>query len=251
MNTAGTDRPFLWREEFPCPYIPDGRTAAIECLLPSEKDSAGFDSYLAAGYRRFDSIFYRTCCSGCAACVPLRISAEEFVPSRGQRRTLRRNEDISVVVLPYPEVTQQKILLYEEYLRTKHGPQETTGPQDTARALQMVHHGYDRVVEMNYFSGSELVGVGILDAGSQALSANYFYYDTRHLARRLGIFSILQEILLTRRLGFRYYYLGFYIAETGKMSYKAQFRPHELFRNNRWLSSAAEERVRHVANPKR
>jgi leucyl-tRNA---protein transferase len=87
---------------------------------------------------------------------------------------------------------------------------------------------------MDYYLGGRLIGVGIVDEGNDALSSNYFYYDTEFLDRRLGIFSIMQEILLAQRLKKRYYYPGFYIEETGKMSYKKQFKPNQIFRKGRW-----------------
>ncbi|HEX8947562.1 MAG TPA: hypothetical protein VF790_01300, partial [Dissulfurispiraceae bacterium] len=77
-------------------------------------------------------------------------------------------------------------------------------------------------------------GVGIVDEGRDSLSSNYFYYDTSFLERRLGVFSILNEISLARSLKKRYYYLGFYIEETQKMSYKKHFRPNQILEGGKW-----------------
>src|SRR5512135_1639308 len=91
---------FCCMERFPCPYIHDGRMAAIEYMLPSEDDIRMFHEYLSQGYRRIDSLFYHNCCEGCLSCIPIRLAVRDFTASRSQKRTLRENEDIDVRVLP-------------------------------------------------------------------------------------------------------------------------------------------------------
>lgn len=225
---------FHFREQFPCPYLHDGRTALIEYLLPSEAETERFHEYLSRGYRRLDRILYCHCCRGCASCMPIRLVAREFSPSRSQKRTLRENEDLDVIILPAPEVTDLKLRIYEKYLRTKHGKTEGAQEDDPEKALRMLHYGWDHAVEMDYYLGKRLIGVGIVDEGRDALSSNYFYYDTDFLSRRLGIFSVMQEIFLAQLMKKRYYYLGFYIEETRKMAYKKYFRPNQVLRNGKW-----------------
>ncbi len=224
----------LFRDEFICPYIHDGRSANVEYLFPSDEEMGNFDQFLSKGYRRLDTVFYRNLCKECSSCVPVRLVADDFVPSRSQRRSLRANQDITVVTLPLPRVTAEKVSLYERYLSSKHENRDAAPVRDPEEALWMLHYGFEHVIEMNYYRTDHLIGVGIVDEGRDALSSNYFYYDTAFLERRPGIFSIIQEILLAQRLKKRFYYLGFYIAETEKMSYKKFFRPNQILRNNRW-----------------
>lgn len=225
---------FLFREETNCPYFRDGRTATIEYLLPSEEDVKNFHLFLAKGYRRLDAVLYRNVCEECSACVPIRISVREHVPSRSQQRTLRCNRDMNVVTLSSPVVTGEKVNLYKNYLKSKHGQSDESYVPDPEQVLRMLHYGFARTLEMDYYIGERLIGVGIVDEGKDALSSNYFYYDTDFLERRPGIFSILQEIFLANRLKKRHYYLGFYIEEHRKMSYKKQFRPHSMLKYGRW-----------------
>jgi len=223
-----------YRERFPCPYMQDGRMAVIEYLLPSGDDANRFDEYLSQGYRRIASLFYHSCCEGCSSCIPIRLAVGDFTTSRSQKRTLRENEDIDVRVLPVPAITGEKVSLYETYLRTKHGKNEDSSDLDPERSLRMIHYGFEHALEMDYYLGDRLIGVGILDETEDALSSNYFYYDTAYLSRRLGIYSVMQEIFLTRIMKKRYYYLGFYIAEAEKMAYKKFFRPNQILKNNSW-----------------
>lgn len=146
------------------------------------------------------------------------------------------NECSSIrVVLRRPAVTKEKIELYGKYLSSKHGTAEKD-PDGLADMLAAMHYGYDSIIEMNYYEADRLIAVGIVDAGTDCLSANYFYYDTGRLEIRPGIFSILEEISLAGRMGKKYYYLGFLVEENPKMSYKKFFRPNQVYRDGRWTA---------------
>jgi arginyl-tRNA--protein-N-Asp/Glu arginylyltransferase len=239
--TAGSDRDAAasFQETFPCPYFGDGREATVEFIPLSRGNVRQYARLLAQGYRRFGGVFYRNVCTSCSACLPIRLQTAAFQPSRSQRRTTRMNRDLRMELASPAVVTEEKIELYAAYIHSKHrdaGDEES--PEDSARTLSHVHYGYPFTLETVYYLGEQLVGVGILDEAEDALSSNYFYYDTSCLQRRLGVFSILREIDLARRMGKEYYYLGFYIRETAKMSYKGGFRPHQLLIGGHWKDAS-------------
>ncbi|KAF0184146.1 MAG: arginine-tRNA-protein transferase [Nitrospirae bacterium] len=223
----------LFIEEFPCAYFDDGRIARIEYLITDTDAMRSFHQHLATGHRRLGRTFYRTICRGCSACVPIRINVGLFQARKSQKRTLRMNADIQVIVRPSGELSPEQRELFSNYLLTKHNKKEEAN-NDEDLQLRIIHFGYARSIEMDYYLDGRLIGVGIVDAAQDALSANYFYYDTGFLRRRLGVFSILQEIALAQALGKRYYYLGFLIEENPKMAYKRDFRPHELYLSGAW-----------------
>jgi arginine-tRNA-protein transferase len=130
-------------------------------------------------------------------------------------------------------VTPEKIELYTKYLRAKHG-EKKTGDARALETLLTLHCGYAGTIEMDYTLEGRLIAVGIVDEGRDSLSSNYFYYDTDFLERRLGVFSILSEIVLAGSMKKGYYYLGFYIEETEKMSYKRHFRPNQILEEGEW-----------------
>jgi len=228
------DPRFSFREDLPCPYIDDGRTASLEFILPAEGFAGSFHKFLAAGYRRLGSVLYRNICHGCSSCHPLRLETEKFRASKSQRRTLRKNLDVSVEYHT-PSVTRGKVDLYRGYVSSKHPADGEEDCSDYRTTLSGLHLGYAGSIEMDYFLGEDLIAVGIVDEGEDALSSAYFYYDTGHLHRRLGVFSILQEISLARSMGKKYYYLGFCVEETPKMSYKKFFRPNQIYENGGWM----------------
>jgi arginyl-tRNA--protein-N-Asp/Glu arginylyltransferase len=73
-----------------------------------------------------------------------------------------------------------------------------------------------------------------LEAG---LSAVYTFYDPDHEKRSLGTLAILWQIDETRRRQLPSLYLGYWIRECQKMSYKIAFRPIELLINGEWLAA--------------
>ncbi len=221
-------------DSYPCPYFEDGRTSTLEFLLPNEDDSAKYHAFLAGGYRRIGRAFYRNNCEKCSDCLPLRLEVDKFISSRSHKRTAKSNGDIRVEVLTESNITTDKISLYNQYVNSKHPDDKPEAPPDSVNTLINIHYGYTRAIEMHYYLQNRLIGVGIIDEGDDALSSNYFYYDTDHLDRRLGVFSILQEIALAKTLGKKYYYLGFYIEENPKMSYKKYFRPNHVLQNGVW-----------------
>ncbi len=232
MSLSGNDAIFV--EEFPCVYFADGRMATVEYLITDADAMRSFHRYLAAGYRRLGRTFYRNICRECAACVPVRVAVDSFSPSGSQKRTGRMNTDVRVVIRPPAELTPERIALFRKYLVTKHDKENEEPNPDYAFQLRITHFGYAHTIEMDYYLDGRLFGVGIVDSAMDALSANYFYYDTGLLRRRPGVFSILQEIALARELGKRYYYLGFMIAGNPKMSYKKDFQPQEIYRGGLW-----------------
>jgi arginine-tRNA-protein transferase len=226
--------PVTFQDSSDCPYFEDGRISTVEFLLPDHGDQETYHLYLAKGYRRIGKVFYHNVCDGCSECLPLRIDTSRFSPSRSQKRTLRKNRDMIVKIVEYPSVTEEKILLYSRYLKSKHNSDSAERVEESMSMLYNIHYGYPRSIEMDYYLRDRLVGVGIVDEADDSLSSNYFYYDTSCLPRRPGVFSILTEISLAGRLGKKYYYLGFYIKDNPRMSYKGQFRPAQVLFNGRW-----------------
>jgi arginyl-tRNA--protein-N-Asp/Glu arginylyltransferase len=224
----------VFQEQSPCPYFKDGRVSSIEYLIPSEEEMENYHVYLSKGYRRLGRIFYRNVCDKCEECRPLRIKTDKFKPGKSQIRTSRKNEDIRVEISDTSNLTTEKIMLYHKYVNSKHPGNKEEDLGDSVNILMAIHHGYGSIMEMEYYLEDKLVGVGIVDEGMDSLSSNYFYYDTDCLDRRLGIFSILKEIELAQNLCKKYYYLGFYIEENPKMSYKKYFRPNQVLENGEW-----------------
>jgi arginyl-tRNA--protein-N-Asp/Glu arginylyltransferase len=94
-----------------------------------------------------------------------------------------------------PVITREKIRLYDKYVSTKHGKPGDAAGQDTGKILQMLHCGCERTIEMDYYLGERLIGVGIVDEAKDSLSSNYFLTGS---SQEAGIFSIMRDQLAKR-----------------------------------------------------
>ena len=72
------------------------------------------------------------------------------------------------------------------------------------------------------------------DVTPRALSAIYHYHDFDQADRGLGTFALLQSLRVAGEMRKPYLYLGYYIAGSRSMSYKARFRPCEILTPTGW-----------------
>ena len=208
-----------------------------------------FDFMLSEGFRRSGCYLYRATCPDCRKCVPIRIRVEDFEFSKSQRHLLRKNSDIelSITSARSKMISDEKIELMMMYNK-RHEPDSNDGLDETRDilcSLNGLFGGFGELlsepfycgtINMDYRLDGKLVGVGVVDLGAVSLSSNYFYYDTSDeiMKRSIGTFTILKEIEFCKEHGIPYYYLGYYLSECRKMSYKGRFLPHELLIDGEW-----------------
>jgi arginine-tRNA-protein transferase len=210
---------------FPCPYLP-GRTARHVTLLPSPLLPGLYLSLMELNFRRSGSIFYRPACEGCSACRMLRLPVGEFVPNRAQKRCLARNRDVEAVVQT-PEPTEAKRRLFDRYLRARHDGSMDASPESFEDYL---YRSPLESLEIEYRVAGRLIGVGIADVEPRALSAVYCFFDPEEERRSPGVLNVLTLLGECRRRRLAYLYLGYWVAGSKTMQYKADYRPCELLR---------------------
>jgi len=86
---------------------------------------------------------------------------------------------------------------------------------------------------VHYYLDDELVMVTVVDITPSCFVSIYFFYDPAIRFIHPGIFTVIREIALTRKLqksmpSLKYYILGYYNYTLPKISYKSQFQPTEI-----------------------
>ena len=90
-----------------------------------------------------------------------------------------------------------------------------------------------RLIEFRGADGA-LVAVMLADRMEDSLSAVYSFFDPDSNGRSVGTHMILWLVDHAREQGLRYVYLGYWIEDSPKMSYKERFRPLERLGPDGW-----------------
>ncbi|MCA0434178.1 MAG: arginyltransferase [Proteobacteria bacterium] len=223
----------------PCPYVRGRMERKVFTHLVGP-DSRNLNTQLSqGGFRRSQNIAYRPACDGCQACESTRIPVRDFRWSRGFRRVLARNNDVTATVVR-AQATSEQYSLFRSYIDTRH----SDGGMADMTVLDFAAMVDDtlvdsRIVEYRVGTSSirpgELVASVLVDVLGDGLSMIYSFYEPGLAERSLGTFMVLDMIRRVERMGLPYVYLGYLVKDSHKMSYKARFLPQERLGSHGWI----------------
>ncbi|MCG8570257.1 MAG: arginyltransferase [Spirochaetes bacterium] len=213
-----------------CPYIKDNRWISLG-FFSDQFGEQDYENLINHGFRRCGTSFYKNICPNCQACIPIRIPVNKFLISRSQKRILKKNQDVQVVTKPV-EFKIEDFILYQHYCQVKHNKEKTPELEDYY--LFLIESPVNTQM-MKYYLDDKLIGIGLIDLLYHSISSVYYAFDPQYAKRSLGVFSVLEEINLCKRLNKDYLQLGFWVNHSQKMSYKNQYRPYQLLIDQQWV----------------
>ncbi len=224
---------FYRTSSLPCPYLPQRLERKLITELAGRDAKSLYDDLCRAGFRRSHHLAYRPSCSGCSGCVPVRVAAAEFHAGRSVRRITRLNADVTGGEAEL-RATAEQYRLFARYERSRHSGSEMAAMTFGDYRAMIEDSPIDtRVIEFRD-ARRVLVGACIADALDDGYSAVYSFFDPGQARRSLGTFIVLWLIAQARALSLPYVYLGYWIAESEKMSYKTRFHPLERLGERGW-----------------
>ena len=223
---------FLTKHE-DCSYLPEQQSSLLVVDPTRKISSSEYSRLTQSGFRRSGATIYRPQCKSCEECVPIRIPVEDFFPKRRHKRILRKNSHITVSKVS-PFFSVEHFSLYSKYIESRHSS-GGMAPSSIEQYRDFLLEGRPETSFYEYREDEILLAVAVTDSLSDGISAVYNFYDPTLGSRALGIFMILSLLEETMKQSKRFLYIGYWIKECKKMSYKNQFCPSERLIKGKWV----------------
>jgi arginyl-tRNA--protein-N-Asp/Glu arginylyltransferase len=217
----------------PCPYLDGMQERKMFTHLEGEMADELLNQLSHNGFRRSQNIIYRPACEPCMACRSVRIDVERFAVTTSFRRTMARNSDLIETITP-PQASREQYDLLRRYLDHRH---ENGGMSDMT-SLDYINMIEDTSVDTHLVEfrsrDDTLIACMLIDKLRDGLSLVYSFFDPILQKRSLGNYMVLSQIERARRNGIGFIYLGYYVANSPKMSYKKRFMPLQELGSDGW-----------------
>ncbi len=223
----------------PCSYLQDHTSRNIYADPLSTPTMGMYNQLIQKGFRRSGHHIYRPHCDTCQKCISVRVPVEQFQPKRSQKRAQSKNLDLTTHVSK-ASYSDEYFQLYEKYLNHRHKDSGMDNPTSVDFERFLISDWCDSLFCELRLNG-KLLCVAVTDHMSTGLSAVYTFFDPDYEKRSLGTTAIMMQIALTQQLSMPYLYLGYWIAESQKMTYKSLFNPQERYIADQWVKCTVKK----------
>ena len=225
--------PLVLSQEHPCGYL-EPKIAQSLFVHPSYSiTTSTYAHLLEQGFRRSGEEVYAPHCSQCSACIPARLPLKKFKPSKSQRRCMRKNIETQVNIKPaiFEQAHYDMYLRYQA-IRHPEGSMINASPENY---FSFLSSSWCNTQFVEFSIHNELAGIAIIDQFDEAWSAVYTFFEPKFSDYSLGVYAILWQIQQANLQQKEYLYLGFWLKDCTKMSYKTCYQPIQLLIDKQWV----------------
>ncbi|MGC9421088.1 arginyltransferase [Vibrio sp.] len=217
-------------ENHSCSYLPERTERVAIALDPSMRTSEHYELLLANGFRRSGDVIYQPYCDYCSACQALRVSVNDFRPSKSQKRLLNKAKTVQWQLKP--TMDKDWFPLYARYIEARH-QQGSMYPPRKDEFDKFACSNWLQTQYLHLYICGHLVAIAITDILPNSASAFYTFFEPEH-SLSLGTLAVLVQIELCKQMNKEWLYLGYQIDECPAMNYKVRFQPNQKLVKQRW-----------------
>ncbi len=154
--------------------------------------------------------------------------------NKNQKRCIKKNLKTAVIIKP----AQFEQTHYEMYLRYQTHKHQGGSMADSSEEdyINFLSSRWCNTLFVEFSIENELAAVAIVDLLDNALSAVYTFFEPKFSNYSLGNYAVLWQIQYALEMNLEFVYMGFWIADCRKMSYKTQYQPIQGFIDNQWIN---------------
>lgn len=223
----------------PCSYLADREAVTLFLDPDAVVDKSLYSQLSDIGFRRSGENVYRPHCVDCNQCQASRINAKKFIPSRSQKRIANKNKDLVVEKLTSID-NDRCYELYSRYINSRHRDGDMY-PATRQQYRSFLSAQWGITAYLGFYLEHKLVAVAVIDEMDTGMAAVYTFFCPDQTKRSLGVFAVLKQIELVKSTPQPFVYLGYYIKDCEKMSYKSNYYPLEVLRCGRWVELIATD----------
>jgi arginine-tRNA-protein transferase len=218
----------------PCSYLDNRKSVSAFANPHMDMDMGTYNELIQHGFRRSGGYIYRPHCPQCKECISVRVPVKRHQYSRSEQRVIKRNADLKISVMP-GRYRDEHFDLYRRYIDSRHNDGSMANPSKSDYHRFLISDWADTLF-FEFRLNRVLMAVAVCDVTSSGLSAVYTFFDPDHTARSPGHFTILNHIHETQLRDLDYLYLGYWIRDCNKMSYKRRYKPLEAYLEDQWVA---------------
>ena len=217
---------------FDCNYLADQQEQLLIAVDERLQTNTSYTWLMEQGFRRSGEQIYRPHCPACSQCQSIRVMADDFALSKSQKRIMKKNAAFKI--RQSFAIKDDYYPLYEAYINTIHRD-GSMFPATKEQYRNFLTNNITKQLFIETWDKDKLICVAVTDCLENALSAVYTFYHPNYQHASLGVFSILNQLRITKEWHKPFLYLGYQIDDCQKMNYKNRYFPFQRLINNRWI----------------